>query len=157
MPNPSVASGSVVGDEGSEVPRRLLRGAALLVALALLAISPGEAGAAFPGNNGKVVYESVIGSPGRSQIFSRDSDGSNLKRLTTSVSAIDDHQPEVSPDGTKVVFARNAYGGPESGIWIMNIDGTGQQQLTDAGFQPTFSPDGTQIAFEGFDQHGAGG
>ena len=138
-------------------PQWLPVGTALLVALALLAIRSGEAGGAYPGSNGKVVYESVIGSPGRAQIFSRDSDGSNLKQLTTSESAIDDHQPEVSPDGTKIVFARNAFGGPESGIWIMNIDGTGEQQLSDVGFQPTFSPDGTQIAFEGFDHTGPGG
>lgn len=51
------------------------------------------------------------------------------------------------PDG-RIVYASWRSGNPD--LWIMNADGTGQRQLTNAqgaDLQPTVSPDGKQIAF----------
>jgi dipeptidyl aminopeptidase/acylaminoacyl peptidase len=57
-----------------------------------------------------------------------------------------------SPDGRRVVWTRGVFFGPESEIWVMNIDGSGKRQLTfnDAsdGGVATWSPDGTKIAFK---------
>ena len=33
-------------------------------------------------------------------------------------------------------------------VWVMNADGTDHKQLTDNGFRPTWSPDGTRIVYE---------
>jgi TolB protein len=56
---------------------------------------------------------------------------------------------DVSPDGTKVVFA-SARGGRGMDIWVVNRDGSGLRQLTTnpaIDNSPRWSPNGTQIAF----------
>jgi dipeptidyl aminopeptidase/acylaminoacyl peptidase len=70
-----------------------------------------------------------------------NADGSNQVRLTIDESSFD---PDWSPDGTKIVFARFQE------IYLMNADGTNQTRLTtnsryDA--MPRFSPDGSRIAY----------
>jgi Tol biopolymer transport system component len=63
-------------------------------------------------------------------------------------------QPSWAPDGTKLVFTspcaikKDTYEG--SGLYIINADGTGLQQLPTApggDFEPAWSPDGKYIAF----------
>jgi Tol biopolymer transport system component len=75
-------------------------------------------------------------------------DGSTQTRLTTN--AVDDDEPDVSPDGTKIAFQRGLPPYVDTDVWIMNADGTTQIQLTSSGenYSPTFSPDGSKIAFE---------
>jgi dipeptidyl aminopeptidase/acylaminoacyl peptidase len=56
-------------------------------------------------------------------------------------------QPDPSPDGTRLAF--NSSGRQEN-IFVLNADGTGLQQLTDAAFihrSARWSPDGQEIAF----------
>jgi len=76
-------------------------------------------------------------------------------RLTSANTAVDRH-PVLSPDGTKVAFDSNR-GGPTQ-IWVVNVDGTGLRQITQvpaptptspnpADTWPTWSPDGTRLAF----------
>jgi dipeptidyl aminopeptidase/acylaminoacyl peptidase len=62
----------------------------------------------------------------------------------------EDGYPDLSPDGTKIVFASTRAGGPAL-IHVMNVDGTEVVQLTDApsgDTLPVWSPDGTKIAFQ---------
>src|SRR6185312_16631829 len=66
----------------------------------------------------------------------------------TSSPATDDIEPAVSPDGSRVAFARKV--GANYQIYVMNAaNGTTQQQLTSAddNRSPTWSPDGSKIAF----------
>ena len=55
-----------------------------------------------------------------------------------------------SPDCSRILFVKNAYGGgAHSEIWVMNADGSGQTRLTDTigGWNPQWSPDGTRVLF----------
>jgi Tol biopolymer transport system component len=64
-------------------------------------------------------------------------------------------EPELSPDGTKIVVTRQDQSGshPERhGVWTMNLDGTGLKRIIPicciASPEPTWSPDGQRVAFE---------
>jgi TolB protein len=52
-------------------------------------------------------------------------------------------------DGTRIVYVSLVDG--DNDIWVMNADGTGQEQLTfnsNNDFWPSWSPDGAFIVFE---------
>lgn len=59
--------------------------------------------------------------------------------------------PSLSPDGKTIAFIKVAQGDVIPCLWIMNIDGSNQIQLTDTNlgsvYFPRFSPDGLQIVF----------
>ena len=60
-----------------------------------------------------------------------------------------------SPDGSEILFAANHDGDLE--IFVVNVDGSDQRQLTDNGgqdFFPSWSPDGQTIVFSS-DRSGA--
>lgn len=61
-------------------------------------------------------------------------------------------QPSFSPDGSKIVFVKYSADTKNCSIWMMDIDGGNQVQLTDAkkglAFHPRFSPDGTKVVFD---------
>jgi len=60
-------------------------------------------------------------------------------------------QPQFSPDGSQIVFAKWGYSlANQSEIWIMNSDGTNLRRITSGSYDinPVWSPDGTEILFE---------
>lgn len=86
-------------------------------------------------------------------IFEMFADGSGITNLTPSVG-----RPEIngsfSPDGTQIVFMAPIPTTNRYDIWIMNDDGTGQTDLTNANpadntshSDPNWSPDGSRIIF----------
>lgn len=80
-------------------------------------------------------------------VFTINSDGSELKQLTQPMPEFVWHgSPEWSPDGKRIAFDAWTGNANTSHIYIMNDDGT---QLVDlgVGIIPTFSPDGTRLAF----------
>ncbi|HEX8474972.1 MAG TPA: Calx-beta domain-containing protein [Pyrinomonadaceae bacterium] len=92
-------------------------------------------------------------------LYVMNADGSNVRRLTHSAS--DEGHAAWSPDGTRIVFARGFVGcltvigvkclGPD--LYVIDADGGNETRLTDDGEKgggsasPTWSPDGTRIAF----------
>ena len=57
-----------------------------------------------------------------------------------------DITPDISPDGSWVVYRSNREQG---GLYLVSILGREERRLTDGGWRPRFSPDGTAIAFQG--------
>ncbi len=117
----------------------------LLVAIvAALTVATACAQAAFPGQNGRIVFE------GHGDLYTVNPDGTGQTTLVAGAGT--DQNPAWSPDGAKVAFSR-LFCDPlcgRSDIYVVNADGTGLRQLTDeAGseLQPAWSPDGRRIVF----------
>jgi Tol biopolymer transport system component len=93
-------------------------------------------------SDGRYIVFTSTRSDGVRRIWRMDSDGDNLKRLTEGPGDI---LPQSSPDGRWVVFWSNHSGALR--VWKVSIDGGVPVQLTDQiMYNPTVSPDGSQIA-----------
>lgn len=61
------------------------------------------------------------------------------------------YQPCFSHDGTKIAYVKYSSDAKSTSIWVMNIDGSEQMQITDAkkgyAMNPRWSPDDTQLVF----------
>lgn len=82
-------------------------------------------------------------------IYRMNADGTGGQNLTGSPAGY--ASLSLSPDGTKVAFASSRSG--QIQVWVMNTDGSGLRQLTSmyhAG-APRWSPDGSRIAFWGYE------
>jgi Tol biopolymer transport system component len=93
----------------------------------------------------KIVFQSD--RDGNLEIYSMDSDGTNVTRLTNDPAI--DVVPSLSHDGSKIAFV-SSRGGQGSNIYLMNMDGSDVEQLT-FGYldeNPAWSPDDQQIAYE---------
>ncbi len=89
-------------------------------------------------------------------VYSMNADGTGVRRLTDDPST--DTQPAFSPDGTEIVFmsTRNngdQFPGRDPDLYLMNTDGSDEHPIPYAGTehgwqsQPSWSPEGTRIAF----------
>ena len=106
-----------------------------------------------PKENGKIAFVNYAASTG--QIFVMDPDGTDRTRLATQT-IFNDNNPDWSPDGTKIAFDGGEIIGrviTQHQIYVMNADGSGITRLTNnqgsdrADIDPSWSPDGTKIAF----------
>lgn len=128
----------------------------------------GSAVTRFTDNSPNVLYRYPALSPDGTRLaFTRDEgtdhalyvvgiDGNNLRRLSTSSVGV--AEPVWSPDGSKIAYLRGydtTYGGlanlsgcgPE--IYVIDVFSARETNLTQGagGVDPTWSPDGTRIAF----------
>ena len=75
-----------------------------------------------------------------------DPDSLAITPVTDPSNSVEAHEPAWSPDGTMLAFSRQS--GADTGIWRINVDGTGLRRLTNrADSDPAWSPDGGSIAF----------
>jgi dipeptidyl aminopeptidase/acylaminoacyl peptidase len=103
-------------------------------------IGHGEMPSYSPGG-GRIVFSRF--RSGYSDIFSMNTDGSDVKNLTRTPS-ISEFTPDWAPDGRTIVFQRSQA--EEHHIWTMRPDGSVQYRITRRGsFNgfASYSPDGT--------------
>ena len=138
--------------------------AGIVIAAALL-LGASPALGAYPGQNGKFVWEQGGCPDCGLALFDR-----NGSRRITSAGVIgppgaqldrDDQFGVISPDGQWVAFERREFkhnfiegtGVPHPGLYVVRTDGTGLRMLAanpqapDAATRPTWSRDGARIAF----------
>lgn len=110
-----------------------------LAIAAALAVAVAVPGASTPR---WIVFSAHQNGAGPAQLFRVQTTGAGLEQITTGSKAAT--EPAFSPDGRRIVFARLG-----SGIFRMNVDGTGLRRLTSGArdIYPVWSPDGKRIAF----------
>jgi len=82
-------------------------------------------------------------SSGNRDIYLQSITGQKPLNLTSD-SAADDDQPSFSPDGERIAFRSERDGG---GIFVMGRTGEAARRITREGYRPTWSWDGTRLAF----------
>jgi serine/threonine protein kinase/Tol biopolymer transport system component len=91
-----------------------------------------------PDGNFFVYVKSVDGN---ADIYLQRTAGGSPINLTAD-SPADDTQPAFSPDGNQIAFRSERNGG---GLFLMGATGESVRRLTDAGYNPAWSPDGREI------------
>jgi Tol biopolymer transport system component len=94
----------------------------------------------------KIAFEAYAN--GNSDIFVMNADGTGVVNLTHTPD-INEHYPQVSPDGTRICFNVDAGEGRDAvrSLWVMDIDGTHRQKIADQAREPFWSPDGKIIGY----------
>jgi len=103
--------------------------------------------AAFPAisREGKlVVFASDRGERGSMNLFIQAVGGEGPVQLTHA--QFKDRQPDISPDGTRIVFQSDRDGG---GVYVLSLLSRVETKIVDKGYNPRFSPDGARIAYQG--------
>jgi Tol biopolymer transport system component len=129
--------------------KRAMPGALILAATLSWVAAAIPAHAAYPGQNGKIVFLRDFDSVDL-QLFTMEPDGS----APTSIYPTGGKSPSWSPDGRRIAFQGCPNVNlPSCGIWVIDADKGNAVQLTStrfdavAGDGPSWSPDGTKLAF----------
>ena len=122
---------------------RVLALVVLALAFALVAVSAASARPQRPAAQPQWLVFGARGNDGfTEQLFRISTAGTGLKQLTTGALAAS--SPAVSPDGSRIAFARLG-----DGLFSMSVNGTDVRRLSSNARDsyPAWSPDGTQLAF----------
>ncbi|HEX6651705.1 MAG TPA: hypothetical protein VF072_03110 [Thermoleophilaceae bacterium] len=114
--------------------------------------------AAFPGQNGRIAFDSDRG--GNLDIWTMRPSGRDLRNLTKSSEAVE-ASANWSADGRKIAFMSDRVTpdnpdprgkrGPDFELFVMNANGSNPRQITFNELDdedPAWSPDGTRVVFQ---------
>jgi TolB protein len=144
--------------------RRRRRLAVALLAVAAVVVPALPAQATPPGDNGRIAFRRFLNQERTwGAVFTIRPDGRGERQVTHPPQGFVDRNPDVSPDGRRIVFQREGVACDPAcisqDIYVVNVDGTGLKKLTrnrpgtdcDTGafcdHSPAWSPDGRWIAF----------
>jgi TolB protein len=127
----------------------------VLVVMVAIVVLAGPASATFPGKNGRIAFIKAVDNQtgtGVGDIFTVNPDGSGVRQVTFFGSnTVAPSYEGWSPDGRQLVFELFDVSTMQGQLWLVNADGTNPHLLlNDPSFgdaEPSFSPDGSQIAF----------
>src|SRR5258707_968040 len=104
--------------------KKLLGGFASLTTVAALLFVSLPAHATFPGKNGKIVFNLPP------DVYTINSDGSDVRQLTGFTDGTFIDAPAWSPDGSQIIFVVVPPGDSIIGqLWVMNADGSNLHRL----------------------------
>lgn len=102
----------------------------------------------------RLVYKSLIDN----NLYLSDADYS--KPSTLIPNTFDASAPHVSPDGTRIVFSKIATANTPRHLYMVNLDGSGQRQVTTSEYGEeslaVFSPDGKELLVSSYSCVSAG-
>ncbi|MEU4245241.1 hypothetical protein [Actinoplanes sp. NPDC026619] len=120
------------------------------VAAGSVLVAPHGAEAAFPGRNGRIVFqsESAAGDHTQTDVWTVGADGAGARRLTNTP-GLNELGPAWNGAGTKIVFWRTPAPFGPGEIWTMDADGRHQRRLTTGmdARDPVWNRPGTRIIF----------
>jgi Tol biopolymer transport system component len=123
----------------------------LIVLVMLFAAVAGGSSAApgsFPGQNGVIAFDAVVGQgmSGTVQIFQINASGTGLKQLTQSGGNVWNQDPSFSANGSKIYFTSDDRSTTQPGrIYSMNANGSGRQNVA-VGVWPAVNRAGSAVA-----------
>jgi Tol biopolymer transport system component len=133
------------------IPRRIRLTLALAAIVLVAAGTPARA--TFPGENGRIVFDTAwtfFNGLASSQVYSVAPDGSHLRQLTHVEEGTSAWHPAVSPDARQIVYVVSAEGQNDQ-VWIMRADGSRQRPLLDDpewnDNAPSFTASGRRVLF----------
>lgn len=115
--------------------------------VALTSGSAYHAECAYSSDGSEIVYAS--NEDGSMNIYVMDADGSNVRQITHETSSYNGG-PFFSPDNKQIIFRADREKADYLQIFLINRDGTGEEQLTSNGainWAPYWHPNGKVIAY----------
>ena len=94
----------------------------------------------------KIAFECYVND--NWEIFVINADGSGATNVTHTPK-VQEHYPQVSPDGESICFSVDEGEGRETvrSLWVMDVDGRHRRKLADYAREPFWCPDGKRIGF----------
>jgi TolB protein len=120
--------------------------AAALAALCIVALSPIAAGATFPGDNGRIIFNRG-GQSTLTFLVSIEPNGTDPTKVAGRVRS--SFGASWDPDGSRFLYSRLSGGNVD--LFMRDADGSNPTRVTDTNrdeFQVAFGPDGNQAVFE---------